>query len=151
VIFVYFYSTWGIVEVKMHFETWITRNDVIGGVCLTFLLITLKAYLCSQGTPNVQMMYFMFDWSIFSPFVLNRSGKPSSNNDIRTWLLDMRHSWTKNACSAVNINKWYKWWKFVSPFLPNNTYGLLLLKKDTKSPNQVFYVRLIDQQTICAK
>jgi hypothetical protein len=29
-----------------------------------FYLITLMAYLCSQWTPNVQMKYFKFDWSI---------------------------------------------------------------------------------------
>jgi hypothetical protein len=29
-------------------------------------LITLMAYLSSQRTPNVQMKYFMFDWSIYT-------------------------------------------------------------------------------------
>jgi hypothetical protein len=33
------------------------------------------AYLCSQWAPIVQMKYFMFDWSIYSPFVLNTGMK----------------------------------------------------------------------------
>jgi hypothetical protein len=38
-------------------------------------LITLMAYLCSQRTPSVQIKYFMFDWSIYRLFVLNRGWK----------------------------------------------------------------------------
>jgi hypothetical protein len=73
------------------------------------------------------------------------------NNDIRICLLDMKYSWTKNAFWDVNNKKWRKWCKFVSPFLINNTYGLLVLTMGTKCPNQVFYVWLVDLQTICAK
>jgi hypothetical protein len=53
-------------------ETGITRNYV-NGVSLFNLsyLITLLAYLSSQGTPNVQIKYFMFDWSIYRVSVLN--------------------------------------------------------------------------------
>jgi hypothetical protein len=74
-IFVYISSTWIIVELKTRFETWITRNDV-NGVSLYNLLyfIILMAYLCSQRTPNVQIKYFMFDWSIYRLFVLKRPG-----------------------------------------------------------------------------
>jgi hypothetical protein len=76
VIFVYVCSTWGTVELKTPFETWITRNDV-NGVRLFKLsyLITLMAYLCSQWKPNVQIKYFMFDWSIYRLYVLNRAWK----------------------------------------------------------------------------
>jgi hypothetical protein len=55
-------STWSIVELKTRFETWIKWNYV-NSVCLFLLsyLITLRAYLCSQWTPNVHIKYFMFD------------------------------------------------------------------------------------------
>jgi hypothetical protein len=53
IIFVYICSTWGTVELKTRFETWIKRSNVIG-VSLYHLsyLITLMCYLCSQSTPN---------------------------------------------------------------------------------------------------
>jgi hypothetical protein len=75
-IFVNVCSTWNIVELKTRFLTWLTRNDV-NGVSLFHLsyLIILMAYLCSQSTPNVQIKYFMFDWSIYSLFVLNMGWK----------------------------------------------------------------------------
>jgi hypothetical protein len=71
-IFVYACSTWGIVELKTRFETWITKSDV-NGVSLfnPSYLKTLMAYLCSQQAPNVQIKYFTFDWSIYRQFVLN--------------------------------------------------------------------------------
>jgi hypothetical protein len=55
-IFVYFCSTWGIVELKTRFEAWITRKDV-NGVCLFRLsyIITLMSFLCSQRKPHVQV------------------------------------------------------------------------------------------------
>jgi hypothetical protein len=78
-IFVCVCSTWGMVELKRRFETWISRNNV-NGVSLFHLsyLITLMAYLCSQWTPNVQMKYFMFDCSIYRLFVPNTSWKRDS-------------------------------------------------------------------------
>jgi hypothetical protein len=74
IIFVCF-STWSIVEVKNRFETLITRN-VLNGVSLfqPSCWITPMAYLCSQGTPNVQIKYFMYDLSIYRLFVLIRAG-----------------------------------------------------------------------------
>jgi hypothetical protein len=36
-------------------------------------------------------------------------------------------------------------------FLFNNTYGLHVLTMDTSNPNQLFYVWLVDLETICAK
>jgi hypothetical protein len=73
-IFVHVCSTWSVVELKTRFETWITRYDV-NGLCLFNLpyLITLMAYLWSQRTPNVKIIYVMFDLSIYRLFVLNRS------------------------------------------------------------------------------
>jgi hypothetical protein len=89
---VYVSSTWSIFDLKTRFETWKTRNDV-NGVSLLHLsyLITLMAYLWSQRTPNVQIKYFMFDWSIYRQFVLNTVWKPDSLqmmifvNDSSTW------------------------------------------------------------------
>jgi hypothetical protein len=74
-IFAYVCSTWSIVELKPSFETRITRNDV-NGVSLFNLpyLIKLMAWQCSQRTPNVHIKCFMFDWSMYRLFVLNRAG-----------------------------------------------------------------------------
>jgi hypothetical protein len=44
----------------------------------TSYLITLLAYLCSERTLNVQIKYFMYDWSIYRSFVLNRGWKRDS-------------------------------------------------------------------------
>jgi hypothetical protein len=141
-IFVCVCTTWGIVELNMRFEAWRTRN-ILNGECLFHLsyLITHMAYLCTQWTPHVQNKYFMFDCWIYRPFVVNRSWKHDSpNNVIRICLLDMRRSWIKNAFWSVNKKKWRKWWKFVSPSLSNTSYGLPVLTMHTTCPNQVFYV-----------
>jgi hypothetical protein len=78
-IFVYVCWTCSMVELKPRFQTWITRNDV-NGVNLFHLsyLITLTAYLCSRWAPNVQIKDFMFDWSIYRIFVLNKAWKRDS-------------------------------------------------------------------------
>jgi hypothetical protein len=78
-IFVNVCSTWCMVQLIPRFETLITRNDVYG-VSLFHLsyLITLMVYLCSQWTLKFQMKYFMFDWSIYRLFVLNRRWKRDS-------------------------------------------------------------------------
>jgi hypothetical protein len=75
-IFVNVSSTWDIFVLRTRFETWITRN-VVNGVSLFYLyyLINLMAYLCSHWTPNFQIKYFMFDWSIYRLFVLNSAWK----------------------------------------------------------------------------
>jgi hypothetical protein len=75
----------------------------------------------------------------------------SPNDDIRKCLLDVKRGSNKNAFWDVNNKKWRKWFKFVSPFLFNNTYGLTVPTMDTKFSNQVFYVWLVDFQTIRAK
>jgi hypothetical protein len=138
-ILVYFCSTCSLVELKTRFDTWITRNDLNVVIWSNFILIILLAYLCSQKTPYVQIKYFIFDWSIYILFVLNRGWKHDPpNNDMRICLLDILPSWTKNAFSDVNNKKWNKRCKFVLPFSYNNTYGLPVTTMDTKCPNQVF-------------
>jgi hypothetical protein len=49
-IFVYVWTTWGIVELKTRFETWITSNDA-NGVCLFHLsyLITFMDFYAHKG------------------------------------------------------------------------------------------------------
>jgi hypothetical protein len=75
-IFVDISSPWIMVEQKTHFEERISANDV-NSVSLFQLpyLITLMDYLRSQWKSNVQIKFFMFDWSIYRLFVLNRGWK----------------------------------------------------------------------------
>jgi hypothetical protein len=124
------------------FETRITRND-LNGESLFHLpyLIKLKVYLCTQWKPNVQIKNFMSHWSICSLYVLTRRLDSwfIPNHDIRICLLNMSHSWTKNAFWGMNNKKWRKWCKCDSPFLFNNTYGLPVLTMDTKYTNKIFY------------
>jgi hypothetical protein len=89
---------------------------------------------------------FMLDWSIYRLFVLNRGWKrdPFQIIIFVICLVDMRHSWSKNAFSDVNNKKWRKWGKFVSLFLFNNTYGLPVFTTDPKCTNQKFCVWLVD-------
>jgi hypothetical protein len=140
--------------IKARFATWITRNDV-RGVCLFNLpyLITLMAYLCSQRIPKFQLNYFLFHWSIYRLFVLNWVWKSDSfqTRYILKCLSNIKHGSTKTAFWDVNNKKWRIWNKFDAPFLFINTYGLPVLKKDTKCPNQVSYDCLFDLRTICAK
>jgi hypothetical protein len=150
-ILVYVCSTFSVVELKTRLEKKKKKNDLNGGSLIhIFYLISLMACLSSQQTPNVKIMYFMFDWWIYILFVLNTGLETwfSPNVNIRKCLLDMKHSSTKNVFWGVNNNKWRIWCMFVLPFLFNNTYSLSVLTKDTKFPNQVFYVCLVDFQTI---
>jgi hypothetical protein len=79
-IFVYVCSTWSMFELKPRFETRITGNDVNGlSLFHRSYIIPLMAYLCSQWTTNVQINYFMFDWSIYRLFVVNRDWKRDSH------------------------------------------------------------------------
>jgi hypothetical protein len=89
---------------KNAFGTWISRNDV-NGVSLIHLsyLITLMAYLCSQWTPNVQIKYFMFDWSIYRRFVLNRVWKRDS-------LQLMIFSYVSSTWGIVEIKTSFETW-----------------------------------------
>jgi hypothetical protein len=114
-LIVYVCSTWSIVELKTRFETWITGNDV-NGVRLFNLsyLITLMAYMGSQRTPNVQTKYFMFDWSIYRIFVLNKGLKRDSlqvmnfvNVCLTWWLFQLKSrfdtSITRNDVYGVSL------------------------------------------------
>jgi hypothetical protein len=78
-VFVNICSTWSMVQLKTRFEKWITINDVTGESLFHLsYLITFMAYLCSQCTPNVQIKYFIFHWSIYRQFVLNSRWKRDS-------------------------------------------------------------------------
>jgi hypothetical protein len=89
----------------------------------------------------------MFDWSIYIIFVLNTGWKRDS----------LQMMIFVNVCSTwsiIELKTRFETWitrKFVSHSLFNNTYGLPVFTKDTKCPNQVFYVWLFDLQTICVK
>jgi hypothetical protein len=79
IIFVYVCFTRGMFELITRFEMWITRNDVNGvGLLHLSYLTTLMAYQYSRWAPNVEIMYFMFHWSIYRLFVLNRGWKRDS-------------------------------------------------------------------------
>jgi hypothetical protein len=71
--------------------------------------------------------------------------------NIRKCVLDMKHSSSKKAFWDVNNKKWLIWYKIEATFLFDKTYGLHVLSKDTKCPNQLFYVPLVVLHTICAK
>jgi hypothetical protein len=103
------------------------------------------AYLYPQGTPIIQTKYFTFYLSIDWLFALNRGWKLDSLQImiLVLCLLYMQLSWTKNASWNLKSEKWRKWWKFVSPYLFNNTYGLPVLTFDTKCTNRVFYDWLV--------
>jgi hypothetical protein len=104
-IYVYVYLTWGLVQLKTHFETWITKNNV-NGVSLFHLshLITLMAYLGSQWTPNVQIKYFKFYFSIYGLFVLNRAWKRYS-------VKIMIFLYVCPTCSVVKLKTRFETWK----------------------------------------
>jgi DNA-directed RNA polymerase subunit RPC12/RpoP len=104
VIFVYVCSTCSVVEIKKRIATWITRNDVNGPTLFHLsYLITLRAYLCSQSAPNVQIKYFMFDSSMYRLFVLNRSWKRDS-------LQMMIFVYVCSTCSVVELKTRFETW-----------------------------------------
>jgi hypothetical protein len=150
-IFVIVCSTWGIIELKTRFDTWITRNDVNGAYLFHLsYLITLMAYLCSQSTPKVQIKYFV--WLVDLQSILPKWRVEtwfSTNGDIRKCLLYMKNSWTKK-CFETWIRKHVNG-VCLFDLLFNNTYDLPVLITNTKYPNQVFCVWLVDLQTICTK
>jgi hypothetical protein len=75
-IFVYVCFARSMVQIKTRFQTWITKNYVIRVIMFHLsYLITIMAYLWSQWTPTVQIKFFMFHWSIYRLFVLNRGWK----------------------------------------------------------------------------
>jgi DNA-directed RNA polymerase subunit RPC12/RpoP len=100
----YVCSTCSVVELKTRFETWITRNG-LNGVNLFHLsyLITLTTYMYSQWAPNVQLNYFMFDWSLYILFVLNRGWKRDS-------LQMMIFVYVCSTCSVVELKTRFMTW-----------------------------------------
>jgi hypothetical protein len=77
-------------------------------------LITLTAYLCSQWAPNVEIKYFMFYWSIYRLFLLNRSWKRHS-------LQITISEYPCLACSVVELKSRFETWK-----ARNDAYGVSL-------------------------
>jgi hypothetical protein len=154
IIFVNDFSTWSTVRIKESFDTSISRIEV-SGVSLFHLsyLITLMAYLCLQRASDIQIKYFMFDWWIYRPSLLNTALKRNSVQ--KMILVNVCSTWSmvniKDAFWYVSNKKWPKWCKFVSPYTFNNTYGLPVFSMVNKCPNHVFYVSLVNLQTICAK
>jgi hypothetical protein len=59
--------------------------------------------MCTQWTPNVQIKYFMFDWSIYRLFVLNRCGKMT--------LQIMILKYVCSTCSVVKLITHFDTWK----------------------------------------
>jgi hypothetical protein len=90
--------------IKTRFETWITRNDV-NCVCFLHLpnLLTPTAYLGSQWAPNIQIKYFMFDWSIYRLLVLNRGWKRDSHQM-------MIFVYVSSTCSVVELKTRFETW-----------------------------------------
>jgi hypothetical protein len=165
-------SSWS----KTRFETWITRSDVNDvNLFLFFYLITLMLYLCSHCLPNVQIVFFIFDWSIYRLFLLNRAWNLEKIQMIifahvcsTCSVVELKtrfEKWiSRNVVNGVNLflfsclitlttydTKWRKLCTFPSHFLFNNTYGLPGLTMGPKCSNQVFYVWLVGLQTTCAK
>jgi hypothetical protein len=104
-------------------------------------LITLMSYLGSPWTRNIQNNRL---------FVLKTCWKYDSLqmvifvNVCSTWSMVQ----LKTRFESWITQKWRKCFKFVLPFVFNNTIALTTV---TKCPNQVLYVLLVDLHNICAK
>jgi hypothetical protein len=123
-------------------------------VCFFKFLISNIYGLSEIKTDTKRPNQMLYVWLVDLQTICAKYGLEtwfSPNDDIRKCLLDMKHGSTKYAFWDVNKKKWRIWCKIVSPFLFNNTYDLPVLTNDTKSPNQLFYVRLFDLHTICTK
>jgi hypothetical protein len=75
-------------------------------------LPTRMAYLCSQRTPNVHIMYFMFHWFIYRLFVLNTSWK----RDLFQLMIFVN---VCSTCNMVELNTRFETW-----FTINDVNGL---------------------------
>jgi hypothetical protein len=116
-VFVYICSTWDIVELRTRFLD--VKNKKWCKCCKyvsPFLLITVMAYLCSQWTPYVQIKYFMFHWSIYRLFVLNRGWNRDS---LQIVIL----VYVCSTCSVVVLQKRFENWKAT-----NDVNGVSLFK-----------------------
>jgi hypothetical protein len=107
--------------------------------CLFHLsyLLTLTVYLCSQWTKNVQIKYFMFDWSIYRLLVLKTGWKRDSLqimifvNICSIWsIVELKtgfETWiTRNGENGVSL---------FHIFFFYNTFGLPVLTIDPSCPN----------------
>jgi hypothetical protein len=130
---------------KTRFETWITRNDVNGVSLFHYsYLLSLRAYLCSQRTPNIKIMYIMFDWWIYRLFVLNTDWKRDSlqmmifvtvysTRSIVRQKPRFESSITQNDINGVSLSH-------LSYLI---TLMLICATMGTKSTNQIFYDWLV--------
>jgi hypothetical protein len=120
---------------KNGFETWLTRNDVNGSYLIMFMALL-----------------FMFVCSIYRLFKLNRSWKRDS----------LQMMVFVNVCSTLNIVQLKT--RFETSVTRNDVNGaslfnlcylithiLHVLAKEFKYPNEVFYVWLVELNSICAK
>jgi hypothetical protein len=67
-------------------------------------LITLRSYLCSQWTPNVEIKYFIFHWSIYRPFLLNWGWKIA-------YLQIIIFVYVCSSWGIVVLKTWFNTWK----------------------------------------
>jgi hypothetical protein len=123
-IFEHVSSTCSVVELKTRCETRIRRNVVNGVKFFLFsYLITITTYLCSQSAANVQINYFMFDWSVYRLLALNRGWKRTSHQM-------MIFVYVCSTCSVVEQKTRYEPWitrndvKGVNLFHPPNLITL---------------------------
>jgi hypothetical protein len=87
----------------------------------------------TMGTKHPKQVFYV--WLVDLHTICAKQGLETwffPNNGIRIYLLDIKHSITKNAFWVLNNTKWRKWCKFVLPFLFNYTYGYL---RSQQTPN----------------
>jgi hypothetical protein len=129
-LFVYVCWTCSVIKLETRFETWIARiiiNDVYWFqisylVTGSALAITFKCAHKSKHFRNLVLYVWLGDLqTIWTKYGLKTWLPP--NNDIRICLLDMQHSWTKNAIWILNNKKWSKWCILVSILLLNNCFS----------------------------
>jgi hypothetical protein len=148
-IFVYVCSTWSIDVQKTCFETWITRN-YINGLSLFHLsyLITFMAYMCSQRTPNFQIYYSVFGWSIYIIFVLNTGWKRDSLQMII--FVNVCSTW-----SMVEIKTLFETWITRNDVIGVSLFHLSYLITlraylcSQRTPNVKFYVIFRSTDYLC--
>jgi hypothetical protein len=151
-LFVYVCSTWCIDEIVTRFEMWITRNDV-KDVSLFHVsyLIRFMDYLFSQWPRNLQVKYFMFNWPVYRLLVLNKSWKRDSFQIMifvyicSTWNLVELKPRFETRITVNDVNG-------VSLFHLSYIITLMAYLCSQWTTNYlVFYLWLVDLQTICAK
>jgi hypothetical protein len=87
------------------FKTWVEKSDVNDVYWFHFpYLITVLAYLCSQLATLVQIRYFMFDWTIYRIFGLNKAWKRDS-------LQMMIFVYICSTCRVFRLKTRFETWK----------------------------------------